>query len=196
MWSVGCIFGELILRKPIFNGRTELETLQKIFKLCGTPTFETWSEMCNLPMIKNRGVKFVEQLPSWREVFSAPKAHYSNRTALSDLGLDLLKRLLDPNPTTRITAQKALNHEWFSLEKPHPQRITFMPTVPDTNSRVRHGGKNPDRSLNTEDIRNRMEFHNQENRFLGRVDADRYLVELEHATQKKTTCLRMTYNYE
>jgi len=183
MWSVGCIFGEIILRKPVFNGKSEIDTLQKIFRLCGTPTAESWPDMSELPLIKNRGVKFVSHNPSWREVFPVPQAHYSNRSALSDSGLELLRRMLDPDPSTRITAQKALEHPWFHKEKPPPQRITFMPTVPDTNSRTRHV-KNPDRSLNAEDIRTRMEFHNQENRFLGRIDADRYLVEMETAAQK------------
>lgn len=35
MWSVGCIMGEILLRRPLFDGRNETETLNKIFKLCG-----------------------------------------------------------------------------------------------------------------------------------------------------------------
>lgn len=33
MWSAGCIFAELILRKPLFPGKTELEQLDLIFKV-------------------------------------------------------------------------------------------------------------------------------------------------------------------
>lgn len=33
MWSVGCIFGELMLMKPLFNGKNEKDQLDKIFKV-------------------------------------------------------------------------------------------------------------------------------------------------------------------
>ena len=37
-------------------------------------------------------------------------------TQISSEGLDLVKRMLDPNPATRITAKEALSHAWFTLE--------------------------------------------------------------------------------
>jgi serine/threonine protein kinase len=37
MWSIGCIFAELLLRVPLFAGETELEQLAKIFSIIGTP---------------------------------------------------------------------------------------------------------------------------------------------------------------
>ncbi|KAF1334494.1 Cmgc/cdk/crk7 protein kinase, variant, partial [Globisporangium splendens] len=42
IWSVGCIFAELLVGKPILQGKTEIEQLQLIFGLCGMPTEETW----------------------------------------------------------------------------------------------------------------------------------------------------------
>ena len=36
MWSVGCIFGELMLLKPLFSGQNELDQLNKIFKVINT----------------------------------------------------------------------------------------------------------------------------------------------------------------
>ena len=35
---MGCIFAELLLGKPLLQGKTEMEQLDLIFKLCGTPT--------------------------------------------------------------------------------------------------------------------------------------------------------------
>lgn len=35
MWSVGCIMAELLLRRPLFNGKSEMDALDKIFKFCG-----------------------------------------------------------------------------------------------------------------------------------------------------------------
>ena len=42
MWSVGCIFAELLTRKPILPGRNEFEQIDLIFKTFGTPTEQTW----------------------------------------------------------------------------------------------------------------------------------------------------------
>lgn len=43
MWSVGCIVGEILLRRPLFDGRTETETLDKIFRLCGERQPWVWT---------------------------------------------------------------------------------------------------------------------------------------------------------
>ncbi|MCI35972.1 cyclin-dependent kinase G-2-like, partial [Trifolium medium] len=47
----------------------------------------------------------------------------------SDSGLDLLNKLLTYDPEKRITAEDALNHEWFR-EVPLPKSKEFMPTFP------------------------------------------------------------------
>ncbi|EKF26057.1 protein kinase, putative [Trypanosoma cruzi marinkellei] len=52
MWSVGCIFAEIVTRKPLLKGRTDVEQLIKIFQLLGTPTPETWPSMLSYPKCK------------------------------------------------------------------------------------------------------------------------------------------------
>jgi cyclin-dependent kinase 7 len=42
MWSVGCIFAELMLRVPFVAGDSDIDQLGKIFHALGTPTEETW----------------------------------------------------------------------------------------------------------------------------------------------------------
>jgi cyclin-dependent kinase 12/13 len=49
IWSIGCIFGELLMGKPILQGKTEIEQLQLIFGLCSMPTEETWPGFFKLP---------------------------------------------------------------------------------------------------------------------------------------------------
>uniref|UniRef100_A0A6V7QG98 [RNA-polymerase]-subunit kinase n=1 Tax=Ananas comosus var. bracteatus TaxID=296719 RepID=A0A6V7QG98_ANACO len=44
LWSTGCILAELLAGKPIMPGRTEVEQLHKIFKLCGSPSDEYWKK--------------------------------------------------------------------------------------------------------------------------------------------------------
>ena len=36
MWSVGCIFGELLTQKPLFPGKSEIDQINKIFKVSST----------------------------------------------------------------------------------------------------------------------------------------------------------------
>ena len=38
MWSIGCIFAEMVTGKPLFPGNSETDQLKKIFLIMGTPT--------------------------------------------------------------------------------------------------------------------------------------------------------------
>ena len=44
IWSCGCIFAELFLRKPLFPGQYEMDQLTKIFDIVGTPSERDWPE--------------------------------------------------------------------------------------------------------------------------------------------------------
>ncbi|XVE65434.1 hypothetical protein DITRI_Ditri07aG0180300 [Diplodiscus trichospermus] len=53
MWSVGCIFVELLHGKPIFPGKDEPEQLNKIFELCGAPDEVNWPGVSKIPWYNN-----------------------------------------------------------------------------------------------------------------------------------------------
>ncbi|KAK6097821.1 Cyclin-dependent kinase 11B [Batrachochytrium dendrobatidis] len=102
MWSIGCIFGELVNKEPLMPGRGEMDQLAKIFKLLGTPTEKTWPGVSDLPLSKT--VNFQRQLcVGLRSTFPY----------LPEDGLDLMSKLLRYDPETRITAEDALNHPFF-----------------------------------------------------------------------------------
>ena len=42
VWSVGCIFAELILKQPLFQAKGEIEMISMIFKLLGPPGRDSW----------------------------------------------------------------------------------------------------------------------------------------------------------
>jgi serine/threonine protein kinase len=44
MWSVGCIFGELLKGRPVFSGEFELEQMAQIYSLCGAVDLEAWPQ--------------------------------------------------------------------------------------------------------------------------------------------------------
>ena len=46
---MGCVFAELLLRRPWFVTDSDIKQLQTIFATLGTPTVEQWPQMVNLP---------------------------------------------------------------------------------------------------------------------------------------------------
>jgi serine/threonine protein kinase len=42
IWSVGCIFAELMLRTPYLPGESDMDQLKTTFRALGTPTEEDW----------------------------------------------------------------------------------------------------------------------------------------------------------
>ncbi|KAL8121341.1 cyclin-dependent kinase G-2-like [Apium graveolens] len=124
MWSLGCIMAELLLKEPLFNGKTEFDQIDKIFKMLGTPNETIWPGFSELPGVKVNFVK--HQYNLLRRKF--PATSFTG-PVLSDAGFDLLNKFLTYDPEKRITADAALSHEWFR-EVPLPKSKDFMPTFP------------------------------------------------------------------
>ncbi|XP_078441073.1 cyclin-dependent kinase C-2-like isoform X2 [Wolffia australiana] len=102
MWSVGCIFAELLHGKPILPGKNEPEQLTKIFELCGTPDEVNWPGVSKIPWYNN----FKPPKPMKRRVREVFK-HFDRHA------LELLERMLTLDPSQRISAKDALDAEYF-----------------------------------------------------------------------------------
>ncbi|KAL5663207.1 hypothetical protein ACJX0J_023315, partial [Zea mays] len=102
MWSVGCIFAELLNGKPILPGKNEPEQLTKIFELCGTPDDTIWPGVTKMPWYNN----FKPHRPLKRRVKDFFK-HFDRHA------LDLLEKMLTLDPSQRISAKDALDAEYF-----------------------------------------------------------------------------------
>ena len=113
MWAVGCIFAELMLRKPYLPGNSDIDQLGKIYAALGTPTEETWPGHTTLPDY----IEFTAQTaPNPRQLFvTAPME-----------ALDLLQALLAFDPSRRVGARDALRHPYFSSNPP----ATPYPNLP------------------------------------------------------------------
>ena len=125
VWSMGCIMAELLTRKPLFKGKTELELIDKVFSVLGTPTDESWPGFSEMKLV--RKVRFKRHPYSQlRKMF--PKFAFSGgQVTLSDKGFDLLEGMLCYDPSRRLTAKEALDHPWFT-EVPRPTDSNLLPT--------------------------------------------------------------------
>jgi len=139
MWSVGCIFAELLMRKPILPGKNEFEQIDLIFKTLGTPTEQTWPGLTKLHYYQ-----MVAQ-----QCGSKP---YPNRFAekfghLPARAQELLASLLAMDPAKRITAKATLDHDYF-WEAPFPSKPEELPKYPQSHEftakkRRQDAAKNP-----------------------------------------------------
>ncbi|KAL6552412.1 hypothetical protein OROHE_007776 [Orobanche hederae] len=117
LWSAGCILAELLAGKPILRGRTEVEQLHKIFKLCGSPSEEYWkkSRFPNATLYK-------PQQPYKRCIAETFKD-------IPQTALSLIENLLAIDPDARGTAAAALNSEFFTTE-PYACEPSSLPRFP------------------------------------------------------------------
>ena len=63
MWAVGCIFTELITKRPLFMGDCEIDQIFKIFQHHGTPTEISWPGVSKLKNYKVSFPKFRAKRP-------------------------------------------------------------------------------------------------------------------------------------
>jgi serine/threonine protein kinase len=102
VWSVGCIFAEMITGRPLFAGDSEIDELFRIFRVLGTPNESNWPGVSLLPDYK-------ETFPRWTGTDLAAHA-----PGLDADGLDLLRKTLIYEPARRISAKQALQHPYFA----------------------------------------------------------------------------------
>ncbi|XP_042499434.1 probable serine/threonine-protein kinase At1g54610 isoform X2 [Macadamia integrifolia] len=119
LWSAGCILAELLAGKPIMPGRTEVEQLHKIFKLCGSPSEEYWKKS-KLP----HATIFKPQQPYQRCLAETFKDFQPS-------ALSLIETLLSTDPDERGTATAALNSDFFTTE-PYACEPSILPKYPPT----------------------------------------------------------------
>ncbi|KAM3286493.1 protein IMPAIRED IN BABA-INDUCED STERILITY 1 [Capsicum chacoense] len=117
LWSVGCVFAELFFGRPFLKGRTEVEQLHKIFKLCGSPPDDYWKRS-KLPLA----------------TMFKPKQPYDStlRDRCKELpksAVNLIETLLSIDPHKRGAASSALNSEYFNT-KPYACDSSSLPKYP------------------------------------------------------------------
>jgi len=102
IWSIGCIFAEMLTRQPLFPGDSEIDQIFRIFRVLGTPTEEVWPGISNLSDYKH-------DFPVW-------KKQSLQFIGNNELAIDLIERMLVYDPSMRISARDALQHKYFSVK--------------------------------------------------------------------------------
>ncbi|CAD8157000.1 unnamed protein product [Paramecium pentaurelia] len=104
MWSVGCIFAEMLRKKIFLPGASAKNQIELIFDVLGSPNEQVLQMAPKSPlsisvnqMQKKRGRDFEKLFPNG-----------------SKEAIDLLRQLFEYDPTKRITAEQALRHPYLS----------------------------------------------------------------------------------
>ncbi|PWN49243.1 Pkinase-domain-containing protein [Violaceomyces palustris] len=129
MWSVGCIFAELILKEPLLTGKNESDQILRIFKLLGQPDEASWPGYSSLPSVSSLSIPSSIALPS-SDLTTKSRLRSRFRYSTENT-LDLLSGLLCYDPSRRLTAADALRHDYFK-ESPlpaHPDTFGSFPSV-------------------------------------------------------------------
>ncbi|KAG6796055.1 cyclin-dependent kinase 20 isoform X1 [Apis mellifera caucasica] len=121
MWSIGCIFGELLNKSPLFPGETDIEQLAIVLKYLGSPTSETWPDLSILPDYNKITFPYHKGI-TWEKIIedSEPEA------------IDLISKILIYNSSKRLSASEALQHIYFHV-KPYTSSKYLI--KPQTNHR-------------------------------------------------------------
>ncbi|XP_063423120.1 cyclin-dependent kinase 2-like [Mytilus trossulus] len=112
VWSLGCIFAEMMTRRALFPGDSEIDQLFRIFRTLGTPDETVWPGVSQLPDFKST-------FPKWpQQAISCTVPHISGDV------LDMLEHMLKYEPSQRISAKAALTHPYFNnVCKQRPPQI-------------------------------------------------------------------------
>ncbi|PRP79086.1 extracellular signal-regulated protein kinase [Planoprotostelium fungivorum] len=115
VWSVGCIFAELLGRKPLFQGKDYIHQITKIADILGTPPEDEIMNIRSEP-----AQRYIRQM-GYKPKVSFQRM-YPN---CSPPGVDLLERMLAFDPAKRCTVEQALEHPYLAtLHDPEEEPVS------------------------------------------------------------------------
>lgn len=113
IWSVGCIFAEMFLTRPLLPGENDFQELQLIANLFGPVVWPGCDKLRGFCEVRPQGTP-----PSLTQLFPALRSFPD--------AIDLLAKLFTLDPAKRITAADALRHPYFQ-SPPAPTNPSALP---------------------------------------------------------------------
>jgi len=132
LWSVGCIHFEILKRAPLFRGKDQIDMVKKIATTLG---FSAERDLEWVPQRDRTDSRFKEAKEMVAKLGLAKEPETPLKEQLPDSSeacLDLISRLLDKVPSSRITASEAIAHEYLA-HLHDPAGETVAPHVFDWN---------------------------------------------------------------
>lgn len=117
IWSVGCIFGEIIRGTVIFPGTDHIDQWNKIIEKLGTPSNSFSSKLSTSVRkyiencTKYSGFGFKKLFPD--EIF--PRDSINHKKLKASQARDLLEKMLVVDPEKRISVDEALAHSYVKV---------------------------------------------------------------------------------
>jgi serine/threonine protein kinase len=124
IWGIGCVFFEVLALFPLFPGKNELDQINKIHNILGTPSeamqkmFQSKASHMEINFPYKKGTGFEKMI-----------AH------ASPMAKDLISEMLKYDETERYTAKQALNHPYFYKEP--PKVIKILPIIKSTKNALK-----------------------------------------------------------
>ncbi|XP_068729341.1 MAPK/MAK/MRK overlapping kinase-like [Montipora capricornis] len=122
MWSVGCVFFEVLSLRPLFPGSNEVDQIAKIHEVLGTPSTNILKKLQN----KSRSMNFNFPAKTGTGLrVLLPHDHVSKEC------IELIELMCTYDPDERITAKQALRHPYFKQLREQDRRQSARLVSPD-----------------------------------------------------------------
>lgn len=115
LWGVGCIMSELFIKEPLMKGSTDQHQLQLIVDHIGPINTEVWPKCTELQMY-NKLSNTLNTVRQRERLLKIKLQRYTHNPH----ALNLLRELLTLDPSKRIDANRALDHDFFWEERDPP----------------------------------------------------------------------------
>ncbi|KAH3688820.1 hypothetical protein WICPIJ_000204 [Wickerhamomyces pijperi] len=111
LWSFGTMLASIIFKKePFFHGKSNTDQLVQIVRVLGSEEFNAYLAHYQIQL----GSEYDDLGTYQRKPFQR-FVNESNQQLVNDQVFSLLDQLLKFDHMTRLTAQEAMDHEWFDM---------------------------------------------------------------------------------